>query len=83
MKGTVTCVWTNGTARELYERYERHLGEVRDLMAIPPEMRAKEIMGTAEELDLAANQLVASIQKEMRELVQHFAMPAAIIPKQP
>ena len=81
MTATVTCVWTNDPARRLYERYEVHRADILGMLAIPTEMQGPSTIGTAGEIEIRAQALVSSINREMRELVQNFTMPAAIVPK--
>lgn len=81
MAATVTCVWTNDTARDLFERYERHRTEIKAMMAIPADMLGPTEIGTQAELEIRADALITQINRQMADLVRNFAMPAAIVPK--
>jgi hypothetical protein len=83
MAAEVTCIWTNDIARDLYERYERHKQEIVAMMAFKDINGGPETVGTSQEIIERSNALVEVINKNMRELVQHYAMPAAIFTSNP
>jgi len=69
--GEVTCVWTNGMAKQMFDNYKIHLAKL-----LEDADRARPL-SPALESDL--RNLKETIHEQMRGLVQNFAMPAVLI----